>query len=131
MRKNIKFTDGIILCNQDLLTNHLLKLRDGQDGFISEFVEIMVIDEAHNLEGKVRNATTDRFSQNTVIKTINAAQSSISAEYRRYTSSNNTRTLKLVRSLYQILNKQMQHQIEDWRVKTGYEIHRTILLSEW
>jgi len=80
----------------------------------------MVIDEAHNLEGKVRNATTDRFSQNTVIKTINAAQSSISAEYQRYTSSNNTKALKLVRSLYQILNKQIQNQIEESKQDMKY-----------
>ena len=32
VRAALKFTDGVVLCNQDFLTQHLMKLRRGQEG---------------------------------------------------------------------------------------------------
>ena len=73
MREDIRFTDGIVICNQDFLTAHLQKLFRGQDGLINKTVEVVVIDEAHNLEGKVRSATTERISQSGLLKMIKEA----------------------------------------------------------
>ena len=35
VRAALKFTDGVVLCNQDFLTQHLMKLRRGQEGLIN------------------------------------------------------------------------------------------------
>ena len=45
-----------VLCNQDFLTQHLMKLRRGQDGLINAAADLLVVDEAHNLDDKVRSA---------------------------------------------------------------------------
>ena len=59
VRASLKYTDGVVLCNQDFLTQHLMKLRRGQDGLINAAADLLVVDEAHNLDDKVRSATTD------------------------------------------------------------------------
>ena len=51
-RQALKFTDGVVLCNQDFLTPHLLTLRRGQDGLINAAADLLVVDEAHNLDDK-------------------------------------------------------------------------------
>lgn len=66
LRDELKFTNGIILCNQDLLTAHLFKRSRDQGGLLSDLVQFVVVDEAHNLEDKVRSATTERFGERPV-----------------------------------------------------------------
>ena len=56
VRASLKYTDGVVLCNQDFLTQHLMKLRRGQDGLINAAADLLVVDEAHNLDDKVRSA---------------------------------------------------------------------------
>ena len=63
VRAALKLTDGVVLCNQDFLTQHVMKLRRGQDGLINAAADLLVVDEAHNLDDKVRSATTERFGQ--------------------------------------------------------------------
>ncbi len=59
LRERMKETTGIILCNQDLLTVHLRKMNAEQSSFFSKEISVIVIDEAHNLEDKVRNTYTE------------------------------------------------------------------------
>ena len=40
-----------------------MKLRRGQEGLINAAADLLVVDEAHNLDDKVRSATTERFGQ--------------------------------------------------------------------
>lgn len=67
VRAALKFTDGVVLCNQDFLTQHFMKLRRGQEGLINAAADLLVVDEAHNLDDKVRSATTERFGQHAMI----------------------------------------------------------------
>ncbi len=95
VRAALKFTDGVILCNQDFLTQHLMKLRRGQEGLINAAADLLVVDEAHNLDDKVRSATTERFGQGMLFGMIKSAfyelrsfdQSSVSGEKREAESA--------------------------------------------
>ena len=71
LRGSLLFASGIILCNQDLLTAHLKKLNAGQKPLINERATIMVIDEAHNLEDKVRSSYTTRYNKNALVRSAN------------------------------------------------------------
>ncbi|WP_179088760.1 ATP-dependent DNA helicase [Paenibacillus odorifer] len=52
----------IIIVNQDLLIRDLIKKYETGKGFITSDNALTVIDEAHNLEEKVRSALTEKFT---------------------------------------------------------------------
>lgn len=58
LRKELLITDGIILCNQDLLTINLQKRHNHAKEIITDNFQFVVVDEVHNLESKVRNSLT-------------------------------------------------------------------------
>ena len=112
LRDELKYTQGIILCNQDLLTAHLFKLSRNQDGLLNDMVRIAVIDEAHNLEEKVRSATTERHGQRQLISAINTAVKSVRSEDRAYVLDRANHTIRAVRTLFDNLEQQMRRQME-------------------
>ena len=113
VRATLKFTDGVVLCNQDFLTQHLMKLRRGQEGLINAAADLLVVDEAHNLDDKVRSATTERFGQSMLFGMIKSAfyelrssdQSSVSREKREAESA--------IIAFYNCLKAQIQKQINE------------------
>lgn len=74
LRHELITTNGIILCNQDLLTINLRKRRNYSKEIITDKFEFVVIDEAHNLESKVRNSYTMEVSYVSLKKTIEQAR---------------------------------------------------------
>ncbi len=65
MRAKINARPGdmdFIIVNQDLLIRDLIKKKEGTKGLITERPALIVIDEAHNLEAKVRDARTLEFT---------------------------------------------------------------------
>ena len=120
IRENLKYTNGLILCNQDLLTAHLLAIRDGHDGIMNFFISLTVIDEAHNLEGKVRSITTVRYSQSDIKNVIKSAKNTISAEDRRRVDSDCNATNNAIDKLYSNLHKQIKQQIEKSNTNMKY-----------
>lgn len=64
LRRKMIYTDGIIVCNQDLLTVNMNKKANYRKQLMSEDVGIIVIDEVHNLESKVRSSVTSCISLN-------------------------------------------------------------------
>lgn len=58
LRYELLNTNGIVLCNQDLLTINLRKRHNYSKEIITDQFQFIVIDEAHNLESKVRNSYT-------------------------------------------------------------------------
>lgn len=112
LRDKLHYTDGIILCNQDLLTAHLFKRNRGQDGLLSDAVQMVVVDEAHNLEDKVRSATTERHGQRQLISEINAAANSVHGEDRDYILNEAGIAIRAVRALFSNLDQQVRRQIE-------------------
>src|SRR5699024_76139 len=63
MRQDIKSVlKDIIIINQDLLVAHLLKVNDYRNPIIYENSLAIIVDEAHNLEEKTRNALQREWS---------------------------------------------------------------------
>lgn len=112
MRLNLKVTNGIILCNQDFLTAHLMSSRFGGDGLITSLAEIVVVDEAHNLEEKVRSATTTHFSKRALHGKIQAAQKSVKSAQREYVEKDIENANKAIMLFFNALGEQVRQQIE-------------------
>lgn len=74
LRQELLNTNGIILCNQDLLTINLRKRRSYSKEIITDRFQFVVIDEAHNLENKVRNCFTMEVSYASLKKTVEQAR---------------------------------------------------------
>ena len=113
IRVALRYTYGVVLCNQDFLTQHLMKLRRGQGGLINSDADLLVVDEAHNLDDKVRSATTERLGQGMLFGLINRAfrelrfsdQSNVFGEKREAENS--------IIAFYNCLKAQVQKQINE------------------
>jgi len=112
IRECILITDGIVICNQDFLTAHLIKIRDRQDGLINESAEVIVVDEAHNLENKVRSITTKSHGISEIEAILHGAQNAISYNYRALINKECAEVLRLSKELFNELVKQVQSQID-------------------
>ena len=78
LRERMLNTKGIIICNQDLLTVHYQKLKNNSKGLISPDIDLIVIDEAHNLEEKVRNSLVQKYSEKHIKSIIKEALNNLS-----------------------------------------------------
>lgn len=74
LRNDLRTTKGLILCNQDLLTINLIKRNSYNKEILTDRFEFVVIDEVHNLEGKVRSSYTMEMSYGSLSKTIERAR---------------------------------------------------------
>ena len=74
LRQELLSTNGIILCNQDLLTINLKKRYSYSKEIITDRFQFVVIDEVHNLESKVRNSYTMEVSYISLQRTIEQAR---------------------------------------------------------
>lgn len=120
LRKRLKITNGLILCNQDLLTAHLINQSHGQDGILNRDVEIAVIDEAHNLEDKVRSAKTERFNKGYISSCISAAVKELKSPQQSLVQKDVTAAHYAFNALYANLNAQAQTQIESSKQDMKY-----------
>lgn len=111
IRSKLKNTDGIILCNQDFLTAHLLQIRGWQDGLINRETDLIVVDEAHNLDDKVRSATTERVNQGMLFGLIKSATNEVKAADRQNIYGDVENAKKSIRAFFDCLKTQMQEQI--------------------
>lgn len=70
LRKRMLATYGIIVCNQDLLLANQNNELEYRKGMLAPDLSIIVIDEAHNLESKVRNSLTNSYSHESMMNTV-------------------------------------------------------------
>ena len=73
LRKDVIRTKGVIVCNQDLLICDLMKKSweyGGTYSILTDNYKYVVVDEVHNIEGKVRNARTSSFGYDDFKKSI-------------------------------------------------------------
>lgn len=112
IRSKIKYTDGIILCNQDFLTAHLQQVRGWQDGLINREADLIVVDEAHNLDDKVRSATTKRINQGMLLGLIKSATNEVKAADRQNIYGDVEDAKKSISVFFDRLKAQMQEQID-------------------
>jgi len=72
LRRNM-LSAGFIICNQDLLTAHLMHVSDGIEPILNPGIKLLVVDEAHNLEEKVRSATARQYTKNQLMRIVSSA----------------------------------------------------------
>lgn len=120
IRSKIKYTDGIILCNQDFLTAHLQQIRGWQDGLINREADLIVVDEAHNLDDKVRSATTKRINQGMLLGLIKSATNEVKAADRQNIYGDVEDAKKSISVFFDRLKAQMQEQIDHSRQDMRY-----------
>ena len=113
IRSQLRYTKGIVLCNQDFLTAHLRQLRRGQDGLINREADLIVVDEAHNLDDKVRSATTERVNQSKILGLIQSATKEIKSADRQNVYRETNEAQRRIRSFFDSLKAQMQQQISN------------------
>lgn len=58
LRQKMLNTNGVIVCNQDLLAIDMYKKSEGRRKLMNDEVGVIIVDEAHNLESKVRASLT-------------------------------------------------------------------------
>ncbi len=119
-RNLMLFTKGIILCNHDLLAADMQKKKQHKGSLLSKDIKLIVIDEAHNLEDKVRNILKQEYILSDAIKTINEAVYFIEKSYKYDNIENNA--IKLLNELYMEIWNQVQKQYLD--IKLGGDIER-------
>lgn len=128
LRKNMMETKGVILCNQDLLTVHYQKLKKGHKGLLSDDIDLIVIDEAHNLEEKVRNSLIESYSKNSIRNVLREAIKSI-----RNVNVKNMLTVeynyinKVINNVFENLNIQIKNQIINNKTYKVDDIERYFL----
>lgn len=74
MRDRIRNNDEIVICNQNMLVSHLVNQEYG-NGIFKPDLSTIVIDEAHNLESKFRDAFTTSYSEKEICNEVLKATS--------------------------------------------------------
>lgn len=113
LRERMLNTKGIIICNQDLLTVHYQKLKNNNKGLISSDIDLIVIDEAHNLEEKVRNSLVEKYNEKYIKKITKEAFNNLSTKEAK--DRFKVLLLKLntiLKSLFKALDFQIKDQLK-------------------
>lgn len=113
IRSQLRYTDGIVLCNQDFLTAHLRQIRRGQDGLINRDADLIVVDEAHNLDDKVRSETTERINQGKILGLIKSATNEVKPSDRQNVYAEANEAQRAIRTFFDCLKAQVQQQINN------------------
>lgn len=134
IRKKIMQGRNIVICNQNMLISHYLH----EKGIFNRNCSTFIIDEAHDIEGKFREAYSESYSRTDMIRTINRC-----AENTPYQEHKLADTLAgsigiTIQKLYEELIKQIRQKKKEFdeeskaynfvmtKAITGYvtELHR-------
>lgn len=116
LRENMKRTEGIVICNQDLLTAHLCRQKDNisyGSGLINPAAALTIIDEAHNLESKVRNAVTERFVEMDLYALIRNALNDVNRYNRSGAEGKYHAAQRSIGHFFKLLQKEVDRQMND------------------
>lgn len=126
IRQEMKTTSGFIICNQDLLTTHLDQMifKQQESPLLSKDIRFIVVDEAHNLEEKIRNHYTQGYSYNQINKIINKTVKQNNKNSRISTIANNIQQAlgKIYNAISKEITKQRQ-EIKDEFVTERFSIN--------
>ena len=119
MRSSL-LTSNFIICNQDLLARHLLNLKkENKRPILNPGLKAIVVDEAHNLESKVRSAVTVRFSEKQMNAIMENAARNSTAKSLFAMSRQEGRARKAMQELFANIEVQRETQMEMGR-KVGF-----------
>lgn len=128
LRDTLQITNGIIVCNQNLLTMNQLKKARDQKRLLPTDIPIIIIDEAHNLESIVRNTLTESYNRYDIKDIIRQAVQVVNSNWINL----NTYIEKLdpiIDDFFSNINDQIKNQIESsirGREIEHYFVHNNI-----
>lgn len=109
IRKQIADGKNIVICNQNMLVSHLVNSEHGR-GIFAENCSVYIIDEAHNLESKFRDAFSVSYSRKDLINKINGCSKKVSSEKMKLANRLTGSMCEMVQKLYAELNRQVHQQ---------------------
>lgn len=109
IRRKIAQESNIVICNQNMLVSHLVNKKKGHVIFNPDCASY-IIDEAHNLESKFRDAFSVSYSRNDIIKLMNNYSDSVTYEKRQTAKKLAGSICETVQKLYSELNRQIHEQ---------------------
>lgn len=101
LRSRLQYSNSIVICNQNMLVSHLIQCDSGQTGIFNPSVNTIVIDEAHNLESKFRDAYSKRMSRSQFRYELISAEKKLK----------NNKLIKELRDMYNSLFKALRNDI--------------------
>jgi ATP-dependent DNA helicase DinG len=122
LRQRMLDTRGIIICNQDLLAVNMKKRAEDRKQLMSEDIGMIVVDEAHNLENRVRSSVTSCITVQQLKDALYGASKAVDIFDNRFTVEVETAE-KLIRNAFHLLNKQIDQQDIETE-KNGQDIER-------
>ena len=119
-KHRMALTSGIILTNQDLFVADLNKKRKHIRSLFPNNIGLSIIDEAHNLEDKVRSALKVQFDINSIKKLLGEASKYLSSiDSQVYEDA-----IKLVENFFKSLHNQVKEEISNSNINTDLENKR-------
>lgn len=122
LRQKMMYTHGIIVCNQDLLAVNMHKRASLRRQLMSEDIGIIVVDEAHNLESKVRSSVTSYITLSKLKDAMLAAGKAVNA-YDNEFNKELENAESLANNVFKSLLKQMDEQDKEAE-KRGQDVDR-------
>lgn len=109
IRKQIAKGQNIVICNQNMLVSHLVNSERGR-GIFAENCSVYIIDEAHNLESKFRDAFSVSYSRKDLINKINGYSKMVSSDKFKLVRKLVGSMCETIKNLYTELNRQIHQQ---------------------
>lgn len=122
LRQRMIDTRGIIICNQDLLAVNMMKRTEERKQLMSENIGMIVIDEAHNLENRVRSSVTSCITLPQLKTALHGAGKAADLFDNEFPAVEE-RAERLIYKAFQSLNKQVAQQDKESEIK-GQDIER-------
>jgi len=129
---NYSFTTDIIVVNQDLLIRDIIKRNNTGKGFIASNPAMIVIDEAHNLEDKVRSALTTVQNKLEIEKLLYRAIKRLDIDYskdvKEFIEINDNLFLEIIKNVDEV-KKDSTNESERYKVITSDKIDYSKLIK--
>ena len=122
LRQEMLDTFGIIVCNQDLLAVNMRKKSMERSPLMSKDIGLIVIDEAHNLESRVRSSVTTYITMQSLKECMYEASRAIDVFAEGFADELDMAEM-LIDKAFKILYKQMVQQ-DKKAEENGQDIER-------
>lgn len=119
LRQQMLRTRGVIVCNQDLLAVNMSRKASLRKSLMNDAIGLIVIDEAHNLESKVRSSVTSCLS----VRMLKGALQGVGSIVDSYYSNDIEKADRLIDEFFKNLSGQMDKQDKD-AAKNGQDVDR-------
>ncbi len=122
LRQEMLDTFGIIVCNQDLLAVNMRKKSMERSPLMSKDIGLIIIDEAHNLESRVRSSVTTYITMQSLKECMYEASRAIDVFAEGFADELDMAEM-LIDKAFKILYKQMVQQ-DKKAEENGQDIER-------